>query len=248
MAGIALLALNLWGLAAPNDQRDIFPAIDLLPYTDALANLRDIHAETPEGIVRQATMIVHRAMSGQWPPEPARVPARQNWILWLAGFFDQAAVSCGLTNVDDLFSVYQMTDHDRALQRGFGICSQQALVLAGFLDELHGYKSEVAVLSGHAVLQVTLPGGSLMLADPHKGVVLPFGLKHAETRPGDVEALYPPGSDIPRLYGPAGNQLAPAPARAYNPKLYLLEKTSYLLIWLVPGALMLPCLVSRIRR
>lgn len=257
LTGLLLLALNCWGLLAPNDQRDAFPAAMVMPFQSAVKHLEAIALSTepgnpgdpanPADIVRTVNTIIHQAMLDQWSRGKTRIPVQQNWLLWLAGFFDQTAVSCGLTDVDKLFSAYQMTDHRRALQRGFGICSQQVLVLAGFLDEIFGYETQVASLSGHMVLQVTLPNDAYMLADPHKGVTLPFGLDHAETHPQKVLAAYPASSIVPALYGPEGNQLVPGPAFAYNPKLYLLEKTSYYLIWIIPAGLFLPLLLTRKR-
>lgn len=208
---VALLALGLWGRLAPPDDRGRF-AENLVAYDDALARMDAAHAAlgaTP-AFVAAATEIYDSATAYAWPEGLARVALHDNWILAALSLADPLLRATGLKPDGALFGQFESFRYERALGRGFGICSQNALGLADLLDRRYGIPARMAGLGGHVVIQVELPAGP-MIADPSLGVTMPFGLDHAQSHVPEVGAIYARRTDdrIWRHYDPAGNVLAP---------------------------------------
>ncbi len=205
-----LLGLWLWGRLDPPDYRDRF-AETLLPYDQAIARLDAAHAArgASAGFVAEATEIYDAATAYEWPPGLARVAVRDNWLLAALALADPLLRLAGLKMDGPLFAQFESFRYPRALGRGFGICSQNALGFADLLQRRYGIAVRMAGLGGHVVAQVELPEGP-MIADPSLGVALPFGLDRAEDAPELVAAHYAGSADalIWRLFDPPGNLLA----------------------------------------
>jgi hypothetical protein len=206
-----LLLLGLWGRLEPPDYRDRF-AEPLLSYDEALARLDAAHAAqgATSGFVAAAAEIYDAATAYEWPPGLARVSVRDNWILAALPVADPILHLVGLKNDGPLFGQFESFRYRRALGRGFGVCSQNALGFADLLQRRYGIAVRMVGLGGHVVTQVELPDGP-MIADPSLGVTLPFGLAQAEENLAQVDARYA-GSDSADLwnrYDRPGNVLAP---------------------------------------
>lgn len=157
-AGMALLALNFYGLAMP-------PHLDprLLPLTRAddrswtVAETYPRAEETDENYVRRMCELVHRCMVNApyddiVPNGYMRVRLADNWLL---------------RNRE-----HHETMHWRyGLKRGVGLCSQQAMVVASLLQE-RGYECGLFDFEGHVVAWVELEGEKLFV-DPDYGLCYP---------------------------------------------------------------------------
>jgi hypothetical protein len=238
LCGALLLVAPLFGLLRPADFRPYF-AEETLPYASALALMDTAFAE--EGASRQflehSVAIYDAATVYEWPQELTRVSFRDNWILWAAAWTDPLMRRAGLTDLDDLFSVYESVSYERALGRGFGICSQNALGLADLLGRRYGMEAHMIGLDGHVVAEAAMPTGERYLLDPSVGVFLPFSLDQAAEETALLRTRYAEKgrADIVEKYAAAGNVRLPEPgSRPFRPKLYLIERASDVLKWGIP--------------
>ena len=122
-----------------------------------------------------------------------------------------------------------------ALRRGYGFCSQRALI-AGSILERQGYHVEILGLSGHVVLDV--PGKNLIL-DPDYNVVMPYSISMIEKDPGLVAKYYPDNAAaMVEIYGRKGNRSGGLPSRFGRAEtrqyIYYLWAS-----WLLPGVSLL---------
>lgn len=239
--GVALLAVQAAGLMRPADFRDRFDE-RVLSYDAALAELDAAFAEAGPGraFLERAVAIYDAATVYRWPEHMARVPATDNWILWSAAWADPALKRAGLTDLDGLFAVYESIDYERALARGFGICSQLALGLIDLLDRRYGMTAHLVELDGHVVAEAELPGGERYLIDPTAGVLLPFGLDAAPAALDEIRAVYQAAGQVglSTTYDAAGNvRLAEPGTRPFRPRLYWIERGSDVAKWALPAAM-----------
>ena len=75
-----------------------------------------------------------------------------------------------------------------ALARGYGLCSQQALVLENLLTR-NGLQAKATGIRGHVITKVTLDGQE-MVFDPDYNIIMPFSLQHAAAHPFLVTHYY----------------------------------------------------------
>ncbi len=176
-----------------------------------------------------------------------RVPFYENYLLYLASFI-----------APGLYLKYEFADYKKAIERGVGLCSQQSIITADILNE-KGIKSNIIGLSGHVVLQaqVNEEKDEWWVLDPHYGVVIPHDISYIEKYPGIIKEYYSDaGYDnatifglLAVIYGKEGNVVYEGEgATPYQFKKMLVEKLSYVFIWLIPFFLMLPMTVSIYRK
>lgn len=91
-------------------------------------------------------------------------------------------------------------DTAEALQRGVGLCSQQAIALHGLL-KMFGIQSRVLGLNGHVVC-IVLVQDRWIVADPDYGVVVPIAIEELEKNPMLAVPYY--GREMP-VFDKAGN-------------------------------------------
>ena len=91
-------------------------------------------------------------------------------------------------------------DTAEALQRGVGLCSQQAMALHGLL-KMFGLQSRVLGLDGH-VICIVLVDYRWIVADPDYGVVVPIAIEELEKDPMLAVPYY--GREMP-VFDKAGN-------------------------------------------
>ncbi|MBX3464994.1 MAG: transglutaminase domain-containing protein [Planctomycetes bacterium] len=123
--------------------------------------------EAADDFVRRLTLLVADGTAHAWDRRHARtlrmqVPARENWLLWLAG------------EIDPQQREYFFVDARRTLERGIGMCGHFAHALGELLAEA-GFDARLVQLGGHTVVGVDVDGAPWLL-DPDYRVVLPFGL------------------------------------------------------------------------
>jgi len=242
----ALTCLKMWGLIEPHDERTRFDE-DFLPYSEAVAAIDKAWLQHGEGeiFLREATEIVDASTAFFWINGAAPIHPRDNWILSAAVVLDPVVHALGLKNDRYLFTSFESFRYQRALRRGFGICSQLALGLAGLLYEKYGVHAHMAGLGGHVVVEARLPNGERRILDPSAGVLLPFGVDAAAAQMPLVRSAYArrgfTSDSLPATYDATGNVIADAPgARGYAPdpwKQHLLARfkvVSDILKWAIP--------------
>lgn len=91
-------------------------------------------------------------------------------------------------------------DTTEALQRGVGLCSQQAIALHGLL-KMFGIKGRVMGLNGH-VICLAWVDEKWIVCDPDYGVVVPIAIGELEANPALAIPYY--GREMP-VFDKAGN-------------------------------------------
>lgn len=189
MVGIALLAVNTFGLTQSLRHPDVHNARGMLhpidvtiDYETALGLLEAKNDGDVAGYVRQATFAVADGVLHRWDDEQfdklrIRVPVWENWILHLLGL------------IDPELREYIFWDHRRGLERGVGLCGHVSSILVGFLRE-KGLDARTVALFGHMVVTAEVEDGEWYLLDPDYGVVIPRGLDQVVKDPEIVEAAY----------------------------------------------------------
>ena len=224
--------------------------------------LRMDRAHEEEGSARpfmeKATELYAEGIEYEWPAHKARVDVADNWILWAMAWLDPLLVRANLTNVEGLFSAYESISWERALGRGYGICSQNALGFADLLSSRYGIEADVIGLQGHVVVEA-----QGLLLDPSVGLMVPMDVEEAEEREESrkgvtqlYEQAFPEGgttrtcdvrrnlvnetrfSELGQFDDAVGNQRIDG-VKGYRPKIYYLERASEWLKWGIPAILLL---------
>lgn len=111
-------------------------------------------------------------------------PVNYSWTLWLRGLY--AAI------FNKSFKV-EFCNAEKGLERGYGLCSQRALILHDALRR-NGLKSKVVDLYGHVICILWLDNKEILL-DPDYGIMIPASLEYIKTRPEIVRGYYDQDTD-----------------------------------------------------
>lgn len=239
-----LLGLNIWGAIFPPDFRSEFSE-PIIGYEAALDRIDSAWTAygASRSFLKKAVRTYAAATAYKWPEGMARVRFTDNWILALAAYADPVIEAIGLKNDSDLFSQFESYRYERALGRGFGICSQNALGFADLLNRRYDIDIRLVGLNGHVVTQAETPDGDMIL-DPSIGIALPMSLTDAESKPDLMRAVYAKTEDpgIANAYNASGNFVSALPgAHGYSKAQYRnqeivrrCEITSDYLKWILP--------------
>lgn len=249
--GMLLLLINLSGFFLSLRNEALYS--EITPYKDDIS-VRFEEArkawkrganETDGEFVSRATMLVNRSMAHYWKDEGIkkyhlRVPVWENYILtckqWITGQ-----------------KKYEFRNYKKVIERGVGLCSQPCIGLKDLLNA-HGIKADLWDLQQHVVVGATLEDGTGYTLDPDYGYVIPVGMGRLKSNPDlvreaykhhdDVYASYlkehKHTEDIVRMYTQDGNHIYHM-AKAF-------EDFSYLARWILPLLLILPALLTYIKR
>ena len=244
-AGIALLALNLAGVAM--GQRSTRLADDQFMRTvDPLRiqpeefwrEARRHPGETDREFVGRATGLVddaiahgwgHYDLIGRYAP---RVPLRENFVLW------------GLSWArPEVYRNYEFCSARKAVERGLGLCSQVSIVLVTVLQQ-NGVEASIAGLSGHVVVRARVAPDRWIIADPDTGVVFDHDLSDLETNTSIVIAAYRStgmpevvAQRLSKAYLPPGNVLVSSVEEFAS--VCRIERAAYWVKWSLPPLLIL---------
>jgi hypothetical protein len=210
-----LFALNVAGMIIPlrpPNLREMASNPRDLP-VDIPRNLDRLSGESETSYVYRLNQLVHQGMVHH---VHTRVPIWENYLLWL------------------LYPDYQFYSPERALDRGYGLCSQQAFVVGTLLSR-SGFQAKTVGLEGHVVLTV-FADNEWLVVDPDYGVVVPFGLEAAEKSPQLIRFYYRHTPDVEKIVdfytSPENNFLS-------NTHVPDLENHRYLMAWIIPLNLLL---------
>ena len=241
VVGATLLCISLVGLSA---EYDIPSYAKRPPSAKHLGPARDIdlgqrRGEADRRYFARVTRAVHERMYYGWDPQNERVALLDNWLLNAAG------------RVLGRYEAYEFSDAERALNRGWGVCSQMTNVVFEALEE-SGFNPNNVLLPDHTVIDVRDRRGRPAVLDPTYGVVIDASISELRDAPsllareyGDVDARnLAPGT-------PEGDELVARLSRTYGdgtlavnsgrvtPRRATIEPWAYRLKWAVPVALVL---------
>ena len=143
----------------------------------------------------------------------------------------------------------------RAVERGVGLCSQQAIIVEELLRK-NGIPAAIVGLSGHVVVraQVDPDRRRWWVLDADYGVVIPEDLATLERNPATIRQSYSRAGyseekilALMKIYGAAGNTVH-GTAWDYSRRKYVIEEASYVLIWLIPFLMIAPSMRCSLRR
>lgn len=260
-AGVALLALNLFGVVAPPaslvghpDTVPLFDRADFYPegrsgrpdvvyaFDDATARLgRAAELSVPERIALVAD-VVNGTLAHDWdeslPFAPRfRVPWRKNWVLAAAAYLSAR-----------YFGAWQYYRPRDALRRGVGLCSQHTITLCGLLAE-HGVDAFAVRLatrneSRHIVAEVVVDADAdeRWVVDADYGVIIPRPLAAVTADPSLAEEAYiaagyrpEVAAGVASIFAAGHHVTAASPGAAgYSPVVAAVEVVAGFLKWAVP--------------
>lgn len=257
ITGVILLLTNTYGqftsLRNPTLQDDInrIKKNDITISEDQIYASINSEITDKRSYVNKITETIHNGMADYWKDEGIKkfnlqVPFQENYILFLGSYL-----------IPDKFLKYEFLDYKRGIERGVGLCSQHAIVLAEVLLE-KGIKTKMLGLSGHVVTiaQVDEKNNEWWVLDPDYGVVIPENIKLIEVNPEIITPYYSAkGFDaktilaLKGIYGIEGNVIVNGYGVGdYSIKSNIFERISYILIWIIPVLLIFPFLFYKTRK
>jgi hypothetical protein len=256
VTGMILLAVNVCGFAVPLRSPDIdgyrdFAGIATTRFSESSAALRRLSESqaTPVDFVTEATRIFHAGIAHVAPRDVRangldhyrmRVPLTENWILFALSYLKP-----------DTYRDYEFCSYRKALERGTGRCGQQSMALVSFLEE-RGFQTGFVELGGHSIATVKVAPSKWYLLDADYGGVIPFDIQTAERSPSSVLRYYwssaARDAGLDALFDPAGNQTKYGGPDARYARACPFERAAYAAKWLLPGVLVIPLLVTSIRK
>lgn len=201
--------------------------------------------ESDEEYVFRISKIIHDGIVNYWLDEGIekynlRVPIWENYLLYLVSFIKP-----------DIYRKYEYANYNKAIERGVGLCSQQAIIVTGILND-NGIDAEIIALSGHFVLRAKVNENTWYVVDPDYGVVISHDIFEIEANPdlirpyyGDLESKLNASeglsSRMVALYGHYGNVIYKNGVIGYfGKKRYYFEYLSYIAIWVIPLLMFIP--------
>lgn len=257
--GLLLLSINFYGLFFKDIRKknldQVSPVLlrfnndNYISYSDSIKKLNALEYKDHFDYAQKANKLVQQSLTHvKWdrvdPTEFRQlIPIWENYLLYFAGRFS------GLPQMER----YHFVDYKRSLKRGIGICGDASMVLSQILDN-KGIDNQIVSFQGHVITEITLNDSKKVLLDPDFGLKMNISLEELVANPDSAYLNY-------RNAGFSERE-AQALVRAYNTeyttfdnvyafmsKRYIFEHLSYVLIWLIPAALLLISLLilSRIK-
>lgn len=164
-----------------------------------------------------------------------RVPARENWLLWMLGLISRKREH----------RRYHFTDWRRSCKRGIGVCGDKSMVLEQLLHRA-GIACVIVSNRRHVMVQATLDGTAYCL-DPDYGVLIPLPFEQIERQWKQVATIYREAGaneknmqDLQRIFSLPSRTWKNTKAFAF--RRYVFERVSYVMKWMVPMLMLLPTL------
>jgi hypothetical protein len=255
-AGIFLLSVNVVGLFMPlrgpslhEDFTNLalpgsFPrsAPTLLSYKETESRLAALDIGRRGEFVMAANRIFSEGMAHfdylQWRPGDPHldeyrlsIPIWENYSLWALRYIKP-----------DTYAAYELTDYQRALKRGVGLCGQKATALIGYLSE-RGFRTAYVYVPGHVLVTVEVEHGDWYLLDPAFDVSIPrppWGIDEEI-----ASSYYKKHSDSESIKALAKGdiQVLPGGPEARFPRASRIEAVAYGIKWPLPLLLLLPAIL-----
>jgi len=194
---------------------------------------------------------VHKGIAHYWRDEGInkynlRIPFYENYLLFIASYLDP-----------EEYLKYEFYDYRRAIERGVGLCSQQAIIVSEILLEKR-IPSFLIGLTGHVVLraQVNADRDEWWVLDPDYGVVIPHDIEIIEKNPKIIRSFYAQAGyklktidSLGKIYEKKGNVVrSEQGAKGYRIKRFRAEHIFYYLKWIIPCILIMTSIILFIKR
>ena len=245
--GTGLLLLNLYGLhdlpdrhpkamsyagkhknALPHlTHQQMLEALSKVPKTSDYAYLQTVNRIFASGIVRH------------WPntyDSDAALTFKENWVIAGLSQAEYFLVQAGLLD-RYRFALAERRGWETIASKGIGFCSQIAFAVSDYLGD-QNIETQMVGLDGHVIAQAKIANRKYLL-DPDYNVVMPFGIRKAETDQALVsshyqQAKYPKSKadSVAKIYGEEGNRVGSSDS--YHPSVAAIFYTSEILKWLIP--------------
>lgn len=240
---------------------DIYTETGSLFADDITLRLGDVNreiarktGESDEEYVVRINNVINKGIAHYWLDEGIgkynlRVPVWENYLLYLASFLKPG-----------IYRKYEYADYRKAMERGVGLCSQQAIIVVGILND-SGIDAEMLGLDGHVVLRAKVSRHTWYVADPDYGVIIPHDISEIEANPELVRPYYRGieaqfrGADnsvspdwAVEVYGKSGNTVFKNGVIGYvHWKKFYPECLSYIAIWIIPLMMIAPQLLGLLK-
>ena len=174
-------------------------AIDHMSYQQIISKLDILYNESEKiDFIKKANIIYANNIHYTWPDNIngknlITISLFDNWILYLSSYLDTTLVKLGFQSYDtNVFKRFESFKYHRALGRGFGICSQNALGISDLLKQRYNINTLLVGLDGHVVVEIPEQDeiNINFVIDPSYGVTLPYSIKHAGSVLDDVLRRY----------------------------------------------------------
>jgi hypothetical protein len=175
-----------------------------------------------------------------------RIPFYENYLLFIASYLNP-----------EEYLKYEFVNYKRAIERGIGLCSQQAIIVSEILKG-KSIPSFIIGLSGHVVLRARVEENrdEWWVLDPDYGVVIPYDIGFIENNPKIIGPFYAKAGYkqktivmLEKIYEKKGNVVSRKQgARGYQFKRWRDEPRFYYFKWLIPCTLMTPMIIFYICR
>jgi hypothetical protein len=195
---------------------------------------------------------VHRGIAHYWRDEGIsnynlRIPFYENYLLFIASYLEP-----------EEYLKYEFYDYRRAIERGVGLCSQQAIIVSEILLEKR-IPSFIIGLSGHEILraQVDADRDEWWVLDPDYGVVIPHDIDIIEKNPKIIRSFYAQAGyklktidSLGKIYEKKEGYVVRSEqgARGYRIKRYRAERIFYFLKWIIPCIFIVTSMILFIKR
>lgn len=259
--GLSLLGINTVGLFIPlknpaiyNEQKTGSINDTTITYDEAMRQLKTVPLQDVKQYVKSINEIINRGIAHYWEDSGIKkynltIPLHENYILY------------ALSYVYPDYKKYEFCQYKKALERGVGLCSQQAIAITDFLNR-KGIETRIVSLGGHVVAtaKVDEKNNEWWVLGPDLNVVIPYSIEKLETSPDIVRSYYRGKIDkniglteeqIAEIYGKEGNIIYPTGNYGYmdcNWKKVFIERSSYFLIWIIPILLILPYVIIKLNK
>lgn len=243
IAGCGLLTLNVTGFFLSLRNPDIHeePISHLFGSTltekDFYQAIAAVEGASLEDSLRKFNEVVNRGMAHYWWDEGIdqynlRIPPHENYLLFFASYL-----------YPEKYRKYEICNIHKAIERGVGICTQQAGVLSTLLEERHR-ENKLWLLRRHTVV-IAHAGNEWWLLDPDYGVVVPEDYRTVMANPRSITPYYAAKGYEPHtienlidIYGVDGPVGAIATWEQYLGKSCVYEQYAYIAKWLLPVLLL----------
>ncbi len=269
ISGMALLALNIYGLFVPLGNTDIYSEQHTLYENDVDKNAQSLLNEvvneqkitSREEYIKKVVLAVNKNIAHYWWNEGRvkynlTIPIYKNYILWFKQFTDSRH-----------YKFYEFCNYKRALKRKVGLCSQHAISVCGIL-EAKNIPSKIIALSGHVVAMVEVKTDKYWILDADYDVIIPYSIDEIEQNPSIIIPYYKgkmlysnyalhkneKGENkntfvnaisldkMEDIFGAKGNFVINS-VKEYCGDRYFLEEMSFYMIWIFALILILPFVV-----
>ncbi|MDB4165556.1 hypothetical protein N9816_04645 [Gammaproteobacteria bacterium] len=240
---ISFITLNL----LPSQLRSLEKLDEILSETKVLILGKDVCINRitlldneAESYLYDLTKLVNQCMVHYWVDDDVDlqkslntwIPLKEKYVLHLSAYF-----------IPKLRSI-ELYDIEKIIERGFGFCSQFAILLDEILEK-NGYESNLVGLDGHVVVEAKTLKGQRIVLDPDYGVIIPKSISFIENNPSIVKDFYHKNVEVLTGIYQSRNYIDDDNYHPNHKILRMITTLSYWIIWIFPLTLLL--IIFRLR-